>query len=54
MKCQPVFWEKKIENISVCHQLKILLRMLSIKSQFYTYSYLRYLLLNGITFCNMS
>ena len=50
IKCQNLFSGKNKKNVSVCHLLKILPSMLSIKSQFYVYSSLRHLLWNGIFF----
>ena len=49
-----LFSGKNKKKNSVCHLLKILPRVLSIKSQFYVYSTLRHLLWNWIIFCNMS
>ena len=54
MKCQNLFTGKNKKIISVCRLLKILPRVLSVKSQFYVYSSFRHLLWIGIIFCNMS
>ena len=39
MKCQSLFSGENKKNISVCHLLKILPRVLNGKSQFYEWDY---------------